>query len=448
MDDEGRLDLSSLCEGCKGPAEIAGFGQALGGPGRKIVVGRDCDPGSRMMCNALIAGLLSVGTEVRDAGVMPAPAAAAASRDCDMLIMVGNPDSVGNLPRWKAFNGDGSPVGLEALREAVGRYNDGEIALQPYDRVGGMHPMNAVAERYIVEVAEAYEGARTPVLLDCGCGSAALCAPYVLSRMGCDITCNDTHSDTLHRPRPPGVSGPEMLRIQESIAHDPGSIGLALNGDGTRLASIDESGDRISAEEVAALIAMRLRPSVLVLPMDMSSLVEDAFHGSIGRICEEPAETSRFGKVVRTGGTLEETVDALRDADDGLGITSEGEFIFPESSFCPDAIRACAILSEIAGICSIKDVLSSFPKYTMFSETLHLTGNVETFNKGLAEALADIGAESIIEIGGWRVTMRNGWFLVSVGGDHGHVNVTSESADGLYALSLMESVKDLVRRCM
>ncbi len=428
----------------EGPAEAIGFGQALGGPGVTIAIGRDCDPGSRMMSNALASGLLSVGTRVLDAGTVPAPMLAAAG-GLDLFIMVGNPDSTGHPPRWRTYNGDGSPVGAESLQEAYARLADGSAELQPYDRIGRVRPMNDVSGAYLEAISGSCCGSGAPVLLDCGCGSASSCAPRALAGTGCDLVCLDSHTEPLRRPRSPGVSEQEVLHIIDIIAHDPGSIGLAINGDGTRLALIDEAGSHASTEEVAALLAMHLRPERLIIPAGMSSLVGDAFLTGAGAPADDEARVP--GEVVRTDGGHEGTARALAEGG-GLGVTSDGGFIFPEVSLCPDAIHAATVLAGIAGGCSIRETLASLPGYTMLHDTVHMTANVETFGRRLAEVLGGIGASRIIKTGGWRADLDHGWFRITLSEDRAHADITAESADDVYAFGLMETARDLVRECM
>jgi phosphoglucosamine mutase len=55
-------------------------GHVLGGPGHRVVVGRDTRRSGRMLESALAAGLCSVGMEVRLTGHIPTPGLAYLAR--------------------------------------------------------------------------------------------------------------------------------------------------------------------------------------------------------------------------------------------------------------------------------------------------------------------------------------------------------------------------------
>ncbi len=447
MGEEQVLNLNSARNMVMTPEEVMKFGKVFGGPGMSVVIGRDCNPASIMMMNAFAAGLLSVGADVWDAGIMPTPAVAYASRDHDFFVMVGMPDKIDDLPKGRIFNKDGSPFSRDSLRDLIRRYNDDDFHLQTYEKTGTVHQMNRVAQGYIEFISKSHKSHKTPVILDCGCGSTSLCAPQILARMECYLTCIHGQLDEDFKPRPSGISNSDIASTNELVASNTGCIGIALNGDGTRLALIDEAGRYVSLEEMLALILLHLKPSVLVLPVNMSALVDDAFYGKIGDEPNLKQDESR--KIIRTDGTLESTSNTLKKEGTGLGITNDGGFVFSESLLCPDAIHASMILCEISSKNSIREMISLFPKYIVINDVVHYSGNREVFGKKIGEKLANIECDSVYSIKGWRVSMKNGWFTISFDDDTpDYVSIVSESRDKAYAISMMEMAKGLVLRCV
>jgi phosphoglucosamine mutase len=447
MGEEPVLDLNSARNMSMSPEEVLKFGKVFGKLGISVVIGRDCNPGSMMMMNAFIAGMLSVGTEVWDAGIMPTPAIAFASKNFDFFVMVGTPDRTGDLPKGKIYNKDGSPLDRNSLRDIIRRYNDNDFQLQPYNKTGTIHQTNMIAQNYIEYISASHNGRRAPIILDCGCGSTSLCAPHVLAKIGCDLISINAQIDGDFRPRPPGISNTDIASTNEIVASNMGSIGIALNGDGTHLALIDEAGRYVSLEEMLALILLHTKPSVLALPVDMSAMIDDAFYGALN--VNSNLKNAASHKIIRTDGTLESTTKALKEEGSGIGVTNDGAFIFSESSLCPDAIHASIIISEIASKNSIRDIISSLPKYVIVNDVIHFSGNREVFTKKINDKLTSIESKSVFAIKGWRVEMRNGWFTISFNEDlPDYINLVSESRDKAYAITMMEMAKSLVFRCV
>lgn len=307
--------------------------------------------------------------------------------------------------------------------------------------------MNMIAQNYIEYISASHNGRRAPIILDCGCGSTSLCAPHVLAKIGCDLISINAQIDGDFRPRPPGISNTDIASTNEIVASNTGSIGIALNGDGTHLALIDEAGRYVSLEEMLALVLLHTKPSVLVLPVDMSAVIDDAFYGTLD--VNPNLKNAASHKIIRTDGTLESTTKALKEEGSGIGVTNDGAFIFSESSLCPDAIHTSIIISEIASKNSIRDIISSLPKYVIVNDVIHFSGNREVFTKKINDKLTSIESKSVFAIKGWRVEMRNGWFTISFNEDiPDYINLVSESRDKAYAITMMEMAKSLVFRCV
>ena len=56
------------------PEYVLEIGKTLGMQYKHITIGTNMNPSSKMVLSSLIAGMTSTGADVRDAGVLPAPA--------------------------------------------------------------------------------------------------------------------------------------------------------------------------------------------------------------------------------------------------------------------------------------------------------------------------------------------------------------------------------------
>ncbi|MCL2032380.1 MAG: phosphomannomutase [Methanomassiliicoccaceae archaeon] len=425
------------------------IGQTVGMSCRTVCVGSDAGPSSRMIKNSLISGLLSAGAEVSDAGVVPAPAAALASGGSDCVMMVGEPDEQGRISGIRIMNPDGSAFTKEQLRQII---TDGrrDQPLPGYRDIGSMRACDTAADDYNRTMREKYgNSVDAPVILDCGCGSTSLCAPAILASAGADLTTMNAQIDPRYSPRPPGVGMNDVTGLAEVVGMELGSIGIALNGDGTKLALFDENGKYVDPESILALLLLYLKPSSAVVPFDASAVVDDAFRDLIGEGLSSDAKAHSERRIIRTDNDLESITEAIKNNNAEMGAMADGTFIFPDVTMCPDAINAAVILTRMSGENSISDLLASFPRYIVLKESIYGPGNIELFYRKLGERLKELDSEDIWEIEGGRVGMTGGWFAISRNAaDPEYIDITAEAKDRVYAVSMMELAKDIARSCM
>jgi len=425
------------------------IGQMIGRFYKTVCVGSDTNPSSRMIKNALISGLLSAGANVDDADVAPAPAVALASKGSGCMLMVGEPEEQGMVSRIYIMNSDGSIFTKEQLRHLLTAAGT-DKPLPEYKDVGKLRLRELVAADYNRTIRERHgKGISAPVILDCGCGSTSVCAPHILASMGADLTTIDAQNNIGYSPRPPGVAPTDISSLSEIVDTELGSIGIALNGDGTRLALIDESGKYVDPEHVLALLILYLKPLTLVVPSNASAVVDDAFRDVIGEGLVTEAKARNGRRIVRADNDLESITAAVRQNDAEMGALADGTFIFPDITFCPDAINAAVILAKMSGENSISNLLASFPKYIVLKESIYGPGNVDLFDRKLELRLTGLVSDDIWEIDKGRVGMSGGWLAISRNKDDPeYIDVTAEAKDKAYAVSMMELAKDIVRDCM
>jgi phosphoglucosamine mutase len=421
------------------------IGRMVGRSYKTVCVGSDTNPSSRMVKNSLISGLLSAGADVNDAGVAPAPAVALASKGSDCALMVGEPNEHGIISSIYIMNSDGSIFTREQLRKLIAT-GENDIPLPEYKDIGNLRIIDSVAEEYNRTICGRYKKSLdAPVILDCGCGCTSVCAPQILASLGADLMTINAQSDPQYSPRPPGVSISEVSSLMDMVNTGLGNIGIALNGDGTRLALIDEKGKYVDPEEVLALLLLYLKPSSLVVPFSTSAVVDDAFRDIIGEGVSTRAKAGSKRQLIRAENDLESVTAAMKKHGAAMGALTDGTFIFPDITLCPDAINAAVILTKMSGENSLSNLLASFPHYTILKDQMRVPGNMELFGKKLNERLKELDPEDVWEIEGGRIGMSGGWFAISKSADNPeYVTLTAQSKDKVYAVTMMELAKEIV----
>ena len=409
------------------PEHVLEIGKTLGMQYKNVTVGRNMNPSSMMILSSLIAGLTCTGADVRNAGILPAPAISFASENTDYCIMVGHPDDSDRVSGLSLINVDGrffNGPQMFAFRNRL----SGEKILPGYSSVGNVRPYNGAIDKYCKKAAEFIGSADCQIIVDCAADCPSLAVPNVMRMIGTDAMIVSCQTDI----NPRGTwANPEEYNIKtlsKIVKANFGSIGVALNNDGTRIAAIDESGNPIGGEELLQLFIDFLHPRKLVVPIDLSMAVKERFKGTI-RMCK--LGTEAIG-------------ETMKIADAELGGTADGSFVFKNISYTTDGITAAGLLAKIATDTSIEDIVSDYPKYCRDEDVIRYPAHREIIAKRLSSKIGDLDYEELNVTDGWRVDMKSGWFLIRFSDFDNSIEIKTEGTDKIYTAGLMEIAKDIV----
>ena len=240
------------------PQAVRQIGRAIGSEsiqrGRNcVVVGRDGRLSGPALTQALEAGLLETGCDVKDIGVVPTPVLYFAANHLDTqtgVIVTGshNPPDYNGLKIM--IDGETlSGKSIQHLRERIeaGNFISGQ---------GEVEEMDIIPE-YIERIRSDIQLDRPlKVVIDCGNGVAGAVAPQLLKAIGCEVTelyCEVDGNFPNHHPDP---SKPENLEdLIETVKQARADVGLAFDGDGDRLGVVTTEGDIVWADRVLMLFA-------------------------------------------------------------------------------------------------------------------------------------------------------------------------------------------------
>ena len=425
------------------------LGHALAMDHRRVVIAQDLMKSSTMMKKALIAGLVSSGTDVVDLGCTSIPVIAMMARMGDCAVYVTEYREYGLMSGYILLNPNGSMFRKDQIRHLDKIFTE-EIRLPDYRHLGSVSYHRFATEEYNKKLLSVLgRDCECSLVLDCNCGTSSDSAPQVLNAMGADMVSINAQRDMNYTSRSLMTTDAELRDLRQFIESGPGMIGVVLNRVGTLLTVLDEKGQVLDDETVLALLVMYLRPRRMVVPVDTTSLVEDAFWGRTGVWVDtphpkHPPEERLFIRAVPGAGTVCEEV-ANNDADLGY---YDGGFIFGNVSMMSDGIHAAAVLAELAGGTSLEKTVASRPEYHRDSETYHYECTQDEFSRMMEENLPSVKSESVLRIDGWRVNLEGGWFLVRFDRDsEDTVTVTAESRDRAYLIGIMEVAGVLVESC-
>ena len=236
----------------------AAVGAHLGG---EIAVGRDGRTTSPMFRDAAVSGLLSVGCNVHDAGMLPTPALQHSVKhhglDGGLMITAShNPPEFNGV---KVIASDGVEIPREQEAEIEELYFSGGPELSPWDQIGAIGALPALAP-YMEAVrshvdGEAIKRAGLKIAIDPGNGVAALTAPGIARDLGCNVytvnvNVNGRFPGRESEPRPDNLD--DLRRLVRASGAD---LGIAFDGDGDRSIFVDERGEIQWGDRSVALIA-------------------------------------------------------------------------------------------------------------------------------------------------------------------------------------------------
>ncbi len=420
------------------PEDALEAGLRVGTIYKKVGVAMDSDPTTAPIFYSLVAGLNAAGADVDSVGICPTVAACLSLRNrCQCIITVGSPDE-SSMTCLTFYHPDGTAFNSVDKRILEVPAED----LPDWENVGEFHEIpdsDKAYEEYITKSGMKISGY---IIMDCGCGCTADIAPHALSGLGGDVSSLD--SDYRRRkPRNPGLNKSELVYLSNFVNASTGSIGIAYNGDGTALSVMDENGHYIPSERLVALMLMYVEPRCAVIPFSSSAIVESAFENGLHI---RPDAHSEDHELYR-GTDVDDILEIAREKDADFVALGNGRFVFPEMSFCPDAVYASAIIAELSGQRSLRNLLEDLPNFISKEMRIPFTGNLRRFDEQLKKVTTRYDIKELVSDGNaWKILMNHGQFAIVPG--NGELVITAESTDQTYLVTMSELAQEIVRACI
>jgi phosphoglucosamine mutase len=227
----------------------------------RLVVGRDTRLSGPMLEGALVSGALSAGGDVYAVGVLPTPAIAVLTRRREahggvVLSASHNPFEDNGI---KIFSSEGSKFPDAWEEEIEGRLNGPDTAPWPTGvDIGRLVVHEAAEADYIAHARAAcpHDLRDLRIVLDCAHGATYRVAPEIFRRLGADVRVLNASPDGQNINRGVGAMHPEGL--QKEVLRSGAQLGLAFDGDGDRLISVDEAGQIRDGDYALAICGRHL----------------------------------------------------------------------------------------------------------------------------------------------------------------------------------------------
>lgn len=224
-----------------------------------VIIGKDTRLSGDMLEGALIAGLCSVGANVKLLGVVPTPAVAYLVKkyNADAGIMISASHNPFEFNGIKIFNSEGYklPDDLENRIEEIVLDNVVPYSVQKDGNIGRVERLDEAVDDYIDHVVEAVncDLSGMEVALDCSNGSSARTAEKLFTKLGAKIHVLFDEPDGVNINKDCGST--HINKLAEYVRKNKLTAGLAFDGDADRCLAVDENGELVDGDFLIAICA-------------------------------------------------------------------------------------------------------------------------------------------------------------------------------------------------
>jgi phosphomannomutase len=424
------------------PELVARHAAALGAWARDagkplVVLGRDARTSGPMFTHAAIAGLMSVGVDVLDLGIVPTPTVQLSVEEQHAgagLILTASHNPI----EWNALKFVG-PDGIFLDADAGARVRalaDAGPTRAGWDGLGVVRQdPEAVAKHLalvlglpMIDVA-AIRARRLHVALDCVRGAGGASIPRLLELLGCRVSGMNLETDGRF-PRPPEPLPENLGELGALVRKSGADIGMAVDPDVDRLALVDETGapigeDYTLAFAVRTVLARHQGPTpTVVVNLSTSLVVEDAARDFGARFVRAPVGEANVARAMRDEGAL-------------VGGEGNGGVMLPALHIGRDAPLGVALILQLLAQSghTVSELVGQHPRYAIVKAKGPRGAELRPLYDALRARFSDAAAD---ERDGLRLAWRDRWLHVRPSGTEPIVRYIAEAptvadADALIA---------------
>ena len=352
------------------PEVSSELGSALGtmlGERVLVVAARDYYPPSRMLKRAFSAGLMSTGVTVVDfhAATFPELAFAVkkfgAKAGVHFAVSPFHSDHV-NI---RLLDYLGIEFSQDRLNQLLRLFDNKHFVRTLPERIGWVTYAEYIHEIYVASVtsyvdSEIIAHQRPRIAVDVNFGPAAEVLPDMFSELSVD-------SITLNAHKPPARHGirhipsyESLISLGELVKAAGAEFGAALSIDAGRIIFIDDKGRIIDTDKLAALLVSSVsRGSRVVTTLTTSKLIDKI------------AQSLKL-KIVRVRGLPGDLSRQIRRNRGVLGVSDEGEIIYPTFSLSPDGLLSLSKMLEHVAKEErpVSSLINSLPEISVHKEEI------------------------------------------------------------------------------
>jgi len=420
------------------------WGKGNGGRGKgkpRFVLGRDARTSGPMFTAAATAGLLSVGCDVIDVGLVATPTVQLAvehHRAAGGIILTASHNPI----EWNALKFVG-PDGIFLDTVAGARVRElaaaASLPRAKYNLIGGVEADADAIARHLAAVSalravdvKAIRRRRFRVALDTVRGAGGAVMPELLKRLGCRVSAINLETDGLF-PRPPEPVPENLKALGALVRRTNADIGIAVDPDVDRLAIVDEEGRPIGEDYTLAFAIRAVRPTgrraVVVCNLSTSLVVEDAARGFGATVVRAPVGEAHVAR-------------KMIELKAIIGGEGNGGVMYPALHVGRDAPVALALVLSLLARerAAVSALVARAPRYTIVKAKVSRGPRLEPVYEGLRRRFPDAAVDTQ---DGLRLSWPDRWLHVRPSGTEPIVRLIAEAPSSADAERLIEEGRRL-----
>ena len=382
--------------------------------GKDIALGRDGRVTSPMFGDAAASGLMSVGCNVHDLGVLPTPALQYAVKhlglDGGLMITAShNPPEFNGV---KVMAADGVEIPRSVEDEIEGIYFSGGPKLTEWDQVGILRQKEVIS-LYIDAIlskseVEAIKRKKLKVAIDPGNGVGTLVAPTIAQRLGCEVYTVNAELDGRFPGRESEPRPDNLGALRELVKATSADMGIAFDGDADRSIFLNELGEPLWGDRSFALVARyymaRHKGARVVTPVSSSNAIVDVVEAAGGTIY-----WTRVGSVDVSRAMVENGIEFGGEENGGV-------MYGPHHPVRDGSMTMALVLGIMAGEGkSLSELVAELPTYAQAKDKVRCPNDLK---QRVLEALrTKVAAPRVETMDGLKLIFGDGsWILVRPSG--------------------------------
>ncbi len=389
-----------------------------------VAVAYDVRSSSVPLSRAFIAGLLSEGKGVFSLGRLPLGAAAFAAWQKGLELAYITASHLAS--EWngiKFFHPSGIGY-IEQENYAVRdvfetlSYAEDSSVLKQKGVVKEISAEDSMQEYISYLTSKIRPQRKMRVVVECGNGAGSLIAPQLFRKAGFEVIPVFDDPDGSFPNRKPDPLEADLSAMKEEVLASGADFGIAYDGDGDRMALMDDAGKVLAPSHTAYFILqeiLRSRQGPVVANVEFTSVVEEI--------------AAKFGtSVIRVPVGHTFMMDAVHRNDAVFGVETAAHYSVPHIVPFDDALAisyyaACLLSSKTQ---KLSEIVSGIPVYPF--ERINVACPDERKFAVLDELKSSLSKvyQKINTMDGIRIDFDDGWALVRVSNTEPKIRLTIE----------------------
>lgn len=404
-----------------------------------ILLGKDTRVSGEMIEESLTAGFLSAGYNVKKIGTVPTPVLGFSTKQqkANAGVMITASHNPAEYNGIKLYNSKGTALSPEKENKIEKIYRDKKYKTENWDGIGKTRE-EKVVNNYLNQIGKNISIEKEfDIAIDCANGPSSKTTPQLLRKLNCKAITLNSQQDGTFPSRAPEPTDENLENLSKMVSSTDIDLGFAHDGDGDRIAVIDDEGNFVNQDILLAFMGSYYAKkfgSGVVTTVDASKIVDE-------KVSEAGGEVSRteVGDV--------HVAQEMIENDFLFGGEPSGTWILGDVHMCPDGTLAAGKILEM--LSEKEEKLSSLIKntstYPIIRSKVDCPNEEKEPKMSKVSDKIDSEFEEIkekITVDGVRIEFNDGaWILIRPSGTEPYIRITAEADEEKRAEDLVGRVE-------